>query len=165
MKVLIVHRYMGFYGGAENVVAQLSSTLKKKGAENLILSLNSSSEITKLHGDIEIVTPQDQLPVVFRSASLFSSLGIFREIFALRKLIKEHIDGFDVINVHNFPATWALFGLNRKPVVWLCNEPPDFYGKAVVSAAVQIIRAMGVAIDRYIAVSYTHLTLPTKRIV
>lgn len=38
--------------------------------------------------------------------------------------------GFDVINNHNFPSEWAAFFAKKRlnvPVVWMCNEPPDWF--------------------------------------
>ncbi len=38
--------------------------------------------------------------------------------------------GFDIINNHNFPSEWAAFFAKKKlnvPVVWMCNEPPDWF--------------------------------------
>lgn len=32
----------------------------------------------------------------------------------------------DVINCHNFPSTLAAFP-TRKPIVWYCNEPPEYF--------------------------------------
>lgn len=32
----------------------------------------------------------------------------------------------DIINCHNFPATLAAFP-TRKPIVWTCNEPPEYF--------------------------------------
>ncbi len=38
--------------------------------------------------------------------------------------------GFDIINNHNFPSEWAAFLAKKRlnvPVVWMCNEPPDWF--------------------------------------
>jgi glycosyltransferase involved in cell wall biosynthesis len=38
--------------------------------------------------------------------------------------------GFDVINNHNFPSEWAAFFAKKRlnvPIVWMCNEPPDWF--------------------------------------
>ena len=38
--------------------------------------------------------------------------------------------GFDIINNHNFPTEWAAFLAKKRlkvPVVWMCNEPPDWF--------------------------------------
>jgi glycosyltransferase involved in cell wall biosynthesis len=39
-------------------------------------------------------------------------------------------EGFDIINNHNFPSEWAAFLAKKRlnvPVVWMCNEPPDWF--------------------------------------
>lgn len=149
MKVLIVNRYMGIYGGAETVVKQFASRLHEMGIKNLVLTLNISDEVRRICKDIEVVTPQARFPYAFRSSSFLSSLGIFREAAALRHLVKKYAKDFDVINVHNFPADWAVWGL-QQPVVWFCNEIPDFYNNHRPSAAVKIMRACGIAFDRWV---------------
>ena len=38
--------------------------------------------------------------------------------------------GFDIINNHNFPSEWAAFIAKKRlrgPIVWMCNEPPDWF--------------------------------------
>ena len=38
--------------------------------------------------------------------------------------------GFDIINNHNYPSEWAAFYAKKrlkKPVVWMCNEPPFWF--------------------------------------
>jgi len=42
------------------------------------------------------------------------------------KNYSEILKDVDVINVHNFPATWAIKN-SKKPVVWMCNEVPWKY--------------------------------------
>ena len=48
-------------------------------------------------------------------------LGAFA---ALRKHLRKSLNHFDVINVHNYPAELCTFP-HVKPVVWMCNEPPE----------------------------------------
>lgn len=149
MKVLIVNRYMGIYGGAETVVKELAGHLNNLGVKNLIITLNISEEVKKICGSLEIITPQKVFPYRFRSVDFLSSLGIIKEIRAIRYLVKKHVSDFDLINVHNFPANWAIAGLN-KPVVWMCNEIPDFYNNPRPSLAVRLLRKTGVMFDRLI---------------
>ncbi len=147
MKVLIVNRYMNVYGGAEQVVAKLSNALKKIGVDNLILALNKSPFIEKEAGT-SIISPTTHFEYKYRSASFISSLGIIKEIVALRRLLLKYCEYFDVINVHNFPANWIVYNI-RKPVVWTCNEVPDFYHNPQPSAFIKVLRNMGIKIDRY----------------
>jgi len=41
----------------------------------------------------------------------------------LRKYVHKYRKEYDVINVHNFPAEYAIFPFTKN-VVWMCNEPP-----------------------------------------
>src|SRR3990167_2042606 len=106
MKILIVNRYMGVYGGAETVVKELATHLNARGVTARILTLNISEEVKKLCPGLDIVTPAGNFAYTFRSQGFWQSLGIFREIRALRAMVKIHSREFDVINAHNFPSDW-----------------------------------------------------------
>lgn len=147
MNVLIVNRFMGVYGGAETVIKELSFNLNNRGVKNLIITLNISDEVRKLCSGLDIIVPKRQFPYQYRSTGLVSSVGIVREMEALRKLVKQYHAGFDMINVHNFPANWVAGGL-RKPVVWMCNEVPDLYNNPHPSLALRVLRRFGIAIDK-----------------
>jgi len=149
MKVLIVNRYMSVYGGAEQVVKELSSRLTKRNIENAVVTLNISDAVRALAPDIRYITPPVSFAYEFRSASLISALGIFNEIKYLRRMVLEHYRGFDLINIHNFPANWVVSGLG-KPVVWMCNEVPDFYANPRLSVLLRAVRTAGVTVDRYL---------------
>ncbi|MFA6280900.1 MAG: glycosyltransferase family 4 protein [Candidatus Omnitrophota bacterium] len=149
MKVLIVNRFMGLYGGAEQVVKELSLNLTRLGVENTVLTLNLSKEVADKCKGINIVTPETKFKYEFRSRSFLSSLGIFKEIYYLRKLIKRYCKDFDVINLHNFPASWVGLGID-KPTVWLCNEIPDFYNNKKLSLPLKLVRWFGVKLDKTI---------------
>jgi len=153
MKVLIVNRYMGIYGGAETVVRELAVNLKKMGVECLVITLNISDEVREKCGKLDIVTPEEKFAYKFRSTGLISSLGIIREMVALRRMVKKYAPGFDLINVHNFPADWVMAGL-RKPVVWMCNEIPDFYNNPRPSLALRLLRSAGIAADRFMVTRF-----------
>ncbi|MFH1398317.1 MAG: glycosyltransferase family 4 protein [Candidatus Omnitrophota bacterium] len=148
MKVLIVNRYMSLYGGAETLVKELASNLNRLGVRNLIVTLNISEEVARFCRGLEIVIPPNFFPYKFRSPDLLSSLGILQEINGLRNLVKKFADDFDLINVHNFPAEWVIWGLN-KPVVWMCNEIPDFYNNPAPSLALKFLRACGIGVDKF----------------
>lgn len=148
MKVLIVTRYMGLLGGAENLIKEFSIRLRERSVETAVIALNVSEEIRSLCGDLKFITPARQLPYTFRSTGLFRSLGIIREIALLRRLVKRHAGAFDLINAHNFPAEWVA-GQAAKPVVWMCNEVPDFYNNPRPSLALRALRAFGIALDRH----------------
>jgi glycosyltransferase involved in cell wall biosynthesis len=148
MKVLIVNRYLGLYGGAETVVRELAVNLKKLGVECLVITLNISDEVREKCGSVAILTPEEKFAYKFRSTGLVSSLGIVREMVVLRRMVKRYASGFDLINVHNFPANWVVAGL-KKPIVWMCNEIPDFYNNPKPSLALRFLRSIGIAADRF----------------
>lgn len=147
LRVLIVNRYMGIYGGAEIVVKELASWFVAHGVKTRVVTLNISPEVKGLCKGIDIITPRRQFPYCYRSASAFSALGIINEIIALRGMAARHAAEFDCINAHNFPAEWACAGLG-KPVVWMCNEVPDFYNSPSLSAVIRAYRRLGIFIDR-----------------
>jgi glycosyltransferase involved in cell wall biosynthesis len=146
---------MSIYGGAENVVRELSLNLIKNGIDNLVITLNISEEVKKTCEKIKIVTPETNFPYKFRSTNFFSAVGIFREIAALRKLVKAYASQFDLINVHNFPAYWVVYGL-KKPIVWMCNEPPDLWNNPNPSLIMRILRFIGIVVDRFIVNRYVN---------
>lgn len=149
MKILIVTRYMGLLGGAENLIKEFVIRLKKRGIGTSVIALNVSEQIRSLCPDTGFITPRRQLPYMFRSTGVVPSLGIVREIYLLRGLVRRHAAGFDLINAHNFPANWVAGGLGR-PVVWMCNEVPDFYNNPAPSPAIRLMRSAGIALDRYL---------------
>lgn len=117
MRILIVHPFLTYYGGAELVIVKLARYLKEKGHHVRILTLSVSDEMRK-----EFDAP------IFSSEKNFDSgfLGIIRQINTLNTNIKRIEDSFDIINIHNFPAELALREI-KTPSVWYCNEPPTFW--------------------------------------
>ena len=174
MKILIVHRYLEIYGGAENVINRFCRILlDEEGIDYKVVALNlpaTDDETRKIYGNLKVEIPHGQkFPSVYRSAGFLKALGIFGEIAALRRLIKKNIAFYDVINVHNFPATWAIAGLaknrkNNKPVVWMCNETPDFYSNPSPSLFIRILRFFGIFIDRLIVNSSIDRIVAADRI-
>jgi len=156
MKVLIVQPHLTVYGGAETVVVKLANFLKKENIENAVICLSLSEEISKECNGTEFILPEKKHPFKLRSTNFFDSIGVVGEIIALYKLIKKHSKSYDVINLHNFPANWGLI-FNRKPNVWMCNEPPDFYNNPSPSFLVKILRTMGITCDRFIVNKFVDL--------
>jgi len=103
MNVLIVHAGKGFYGGAEEVICQLYDYLYSHGHGARIVSKDA---------------PKQFLDRYARNCGSWMS---FRKEVQLG--IREQAD---IINVHNFPATLAAFP-SKKPIVWMCNEPPELF--------------------------------------
>ncbi|MFA5858338.1 MAG: glycosyltransferase family 4 protein [Elusimicrobiota bacterium] len=149
MKVLIVNRYMSVYGGAESVVRELALGLLKRGIGTKVVTLNVSEEVRGLCPGVEFVLPPKVFPYAFRSTGITAAMGILDEYWWLRKLIKSCYREFDIINTHNFPASIAVHGLD-KPVVWLCNEPPDLVNNLRPSLIMKLFRWVGLKVDREI---------------
>jgi glycosyltransferase involved in cell wall biosynthesis len=121
MKVLIVYPRMDFYGGAELLVVRIANYLTCHHIENALLTTNITPEIAAdLTGTELIRLPYEPL------TGKVSPLNLLRLVRRLRQGLREHIGCFDVVNVHNYPAEIALWPF-RKPVVWMCNEPPQVH--------------------------------------
>ncbi|HOX40660.1 MAG TPA: glycosyltransferase family 4 protein [bacterium] len=149
MKILLVHPHLNFYGGAELVVDKLSQYLLRNGHECVVATLSVSPEMRKRLSGLEFITSKRSFSDGPKSTSLKGALSLFGEIFELRRLIKAAARNFDVINVHNFPTTWAAAGVG-KPVIWMCNEPPDLWNNPNPGLALKIIRVVGGFVDRLI---------------
>lgn len=149
MKVLIVNRYMSVYGGAEQVIKELACNLRLNSVKNLVLTLNTSDKVRDIAKGVSFIIPEKKFSYEYRSATLASSFGILGELKALRSLILKYYKDYDVINLHNFPASWAAYGIN-KPIVWMCNEVPDFYNNPKPSGLVKAVRSAGILLDKYV---------------
>jgi glycosyltransferase involved in cell wall biosynthesis len=130
MNILIIHPQMALYGGAELVIAKLAQYLIKHSHNVTVMTLSTDSN--KEYDGIKFILPPEKKRISYRlRGGLASIYDILRMQVGLSKLCKTHIDNFDVINVHNFPAIWAV--PNHKKVVWMCNEVPDLWHNAKVS--------------------------------
>ncbi len=107
---------MFIYGGAELVIVKLSNYLSANGIEHALLTTNIIPEIENDLKNTEIIKAP------FEVRNNWSDLA--KNIWFLNKGIRRNIAGFDVINAHNAPAELAAVA-QGKPVVWLCNEPPE----------------------------------------
>lgn len=153
LKVLIVQPHLSVYGGAEIVVAKLANCLKEEGVEVDIITLSLSEELSNIIKDTKVVLPEKEYIHKVRSISFWDSLGIINEIVDLTRLLRRYANSYTVINVHNFPATWAIKGLN-KPIIWMCNEPPDLYCNPNPSLPLRLLRRVGVVFDRLLINRY-----------
>jgi len=115
MRVLIVYPKFYIYGGAELVIVKLANYLTKKGIQNAILTTSMLPEVEK---DLEATEV-----IIQEKPRILPWTGL-KEIFALHYGIKNNLNDFDLINVHNYPAELSIFPF-RKPTVWMCNEPPE----------------------------------------
>lgn len=120
MKVLIVHPHMSLYGGAELVIVKLANYLTKNGIKNSILTLSMLDEIKKELKGTELIIPKGKKE---EKKGIFKFLNFTSETLLLRKYVHKYRKEYDVINVHNFPAEYAIFPFTKN-VVWMCNEPP-----------------------------------------
>jgi glycosyltransferase involved in cell wall biosynthesis len=107
---------MTFYGGAETVIVKLAKYINRCGHRVAILSRYICSEIRDDLGEIAVISqpnapPKESIPRWLANNVSFLSKHV-------RAIQKE----YDVINAHNFPSNWTSTA--RKPVVWMCNEPP-----------------------------------------
>ncbi|MBA3017811.1 MAG: glycosyltransferase family 4 protein [Proteobacteria bacterium] len=110
MRVLIVNPRIYVYGGAELLIVRLANYLTDKGIKNALLTTSIIPEVqTDLKGT----------DIIIKDKPMSNVIG---EILALNKGVRDNLNNFDVINVHNFPAEFSIFPYN-KPVVWMCNEP------------------------------------------
>lgn len=123
MRVLIVYPRMDLYGGAELLIVRLANYLTRKDIENALLTTNILSEIERdLIGTHIIKHPFSPLQGVLRPLNLFKTLSL------LNQGVRKNLRNFDLINVHNYPAELSIYPY-RKPVVWMCNEPPEVHVK------------------------------------
>lgn len=124
MKVLILHHQMGFYGGAEELIVRLSNYLIRNGHKVSVITLSKPPE--DVHCNAEFIVPETEFKYNTWNLNISDGILLLKKIYALNKLYKEHVNDFDIVNIHNFPACWAAFP-KVKPVVWMCNEPPDLW--------------------------------------
>jgi len=121
MRVLIVYPRIDLYGGAELLVIRLANYLTRNNIENALLTTNICDEVKNDLAGTQIIS------YPYRPFQNFkASLNFFRLWGLLNKGLRKHIDDFDIINVHNYPADLAIYPF-RKPVVWMCNEPPEVH--------------------------------------
>jgi glycosyltransferase involved in cell wall biosynthesis len=124
--VLIVHPQMSFFGGAELLITELANWLTKRGVRNDILTSSVSKEVRDLLEDSGVIVPENNLKISSTGFVNAGEIASFIKIF--RRQIKKIKKNYDVINFHNFPATWCLYP-SRKPSVWMLNEPPNLWSR------------------------------------
>lgn len=116
MQVLIVNPGINVYGGAELVIVKLANYLTQRGIRNSFLTTAITPEMKRdLDGTKIILMEASDMPI---------GNPLLRNILLLYIGVHRLLKDFDVVNVHNFPAELSVFPC-RKPVVWMCNEPPE----------------------------------------
>ncbi len=145
-KVLIVHTQMKYFGGAELLITELANQLTKRGIKNDILALSKSKEVENLLINTDIIIPKhniDLQPPGFKSIKeILSFIRIYR------REIKKLIRNYDVINFHDFPATWTLWP-RKKPAVWFMNLPPNLYSKPNAGLFLKILNEIRIGVDKF----------------
>ncbi|HUV84533.1 MAG TPA: glycosyltransferase family 4 protein [Methanosarcinales archaeon] len=129
MKILIVHPQMALYGGAELVIVRLAQYLMKQGHNVTVATLSTDSHSE--YKGIKFILPEKNRISYRLRGGLGSIYDIIQMQIALQKLCSKYANNFDIINVHNFPAIWAV--PNHRKIVWMCNEVPDLWHNAKVN--------------------------------
>ena len=146
-KVLIVHTQMKFLGGAELLITELANWLTKKGIKNDILVLSESKEVENKLIDTEIIIPKHKINLT--SQGFKNIKDILKFIIIYRKKLKKIMKHYDVINFHNFPATWTLWP-RKKPCVWMLNEPPNLWSKPDANFILKLLNKFRNRLDKKI---------------
>ena len=150
MKVLIVHPQMAIYGGAEIVIVKLAKYLQAHDHEVSIVTLTSDHHNHYEGLDILVPSlPEERIQWRPRDGSLKTLQELYRIYKSLKYIVRERVNGFDIVNPHNFPAIWAV--PNNKPVIWMANEIPDLWHNQKISRVINPFLNIGRYGDRVIA--------------
>lgn len=132
------------------VVKNLSRCLGQRGIDSSVLTLTPCADDNNGNEGSHLYFPASygygRRPA---SAGLGEAMRLIKEIRGLSAMLKRHAADYDVVNLYNFPSTWAAYGLN-KPVVWMFNEPGDIRSNLRQSVLLKAMYGVGVSIDRYI---------------
>ena len=130
MKIsLIIHELL-IEGGGERQCLCLAQALTRRGHDVTLYTsaydrANCFPEICK---DLRIKeTGRGALPWLRRPFFL-------RGYFDMRRMASSIKEPSEIWNPHHWPAQWGALWLSRKlggSVVWMCNDVPDFYEKAI----------------------------------
>jgi len=123
LKVLLVHPRI-FAGGAEKAIVYLAYHLNKLGHEAVVSTLSADiDDLPPLARKVCYLTPEKSSPpreVESVKAAFHSVVG---EVTALRGLVKDYLDDYDLLAPCNFPAYWATYACRSPmPVVWTSSE-------------------------------------------
>lgn len=144
MHVLIIYPSIDFYGGGELVVVKLANFLSEQGIESTVLTTSIVPEVEREIEGSDVVCVEEMSPRLF-------DVGKFR---ALWTYMRRHISRWDVVNVHNYPSELCAF-MCKKPVVWMCNEPPRVHLRYEVgSVPARMGKRLVLAFDRHVARHY-----------
>lgn len=146
---LIVHPHLTIFGGAEILLFHLTEELLKLGVKLKLSTLSLNEDIRKQFSDnIKFILPKKEQVYKLRSENFFAAAGTMPEIIHLRRLIEKEVHNVDIINIHNFPSTWAVDKKFGKPVVWTCNEPPALWNNPNPSFILKAAVSVGGYLDK-----------------
>ena len=125
MRVLIIQPWIR-PGGAELISVHLAYDLVEAGHRAAIACTSVDlAGMPDQAREVEYVLPPRWLSrLCQRSRLMFMLVGPW----LLLALVWRHSREIDVLNPHNFPASWVAVvvgTLRRIPVIWACNEPPE----------------------------------------
>ena len=121
MKVLFVYPRMYVYGGAELLMVRLANYLSRNGIRNGLLTTYILPEIEKDFINTQLI---QYPPISHHDRNDQKRYHPLKLLWLLNKGVRQHLNHFDLINVHNYPAEFSTLP-HQKPVVWMCNEPLD----------------------------------------
>jgi len=154
MRVLIVHPHLSASGGAARVVSNLTRCLGERGIESSLMTLSPTDAVEHDFNGAGLYFPSScGYSSVPGSSGPSESMRLIREIKALASMLRRHAAEYDVVNIYNFPSTWAVYGLD-KPVVWMFNEPGDIRDNLRRSLLLRSVYGLGVRMDRFIINRY-----------
>jgi len=141
------------HGGAETAIIKLSEYLNHRGIENAILALIATKGFIQNSDESDLDIRVKNI-LSFGKSFLGKEAFIIRrmwrfssDLLTLRQFVASQKKSFDMLNPHNFPSPWTCI-LNRKPVIWMMNEPPDLYFDVSPSPLLIRLRDTYVNIDQ-----------------
>ena len=123
LKIAIVHPRFNEFGGAERVILNLCRHWVANGHSVTVFSFCFSKEFKTQFLNLNCRIKKTSIPFLpFLIINDLSPLNI--KLTSL--ILRTHIKNFDIVNVHNSPATlWCAYAKKRKkmpPIVWSCHE-------------------------------------------
>jgi len=114
VKLLIAISQLAFKGGGEKVVLNIAKHMSKNHKVTL-LTANYD----------EKGTYEDFQKFNIKNLNIKTKSFVFRQILMLLKFSRLKLKGYDVINVHDFPAT--ALSLRNENTIWYCHTPPRIF--------------------------------------
>lgn len=112
MKVCVLSATLDFYGGAAQVVVEISNGLKALGHDVTLVTPAISPDVSTKLRNIEVVAQKNYIS----AGGMHKYLKEVLYFASCSSIIKRH----DIIFCNNFPSNWACV---LKKTIWMCNEP------------------------------------------